>query len=259
MESITHRQLKSACLRLLVQAGCAAGSTEVRCPLARARVDVAGYWDAKPRPGKARSHENPVRAGEPELISRGDHPQTVVIECKQSREDFLRDCDDRARLMTTRTELERARERIEVSILRVCEPHLRVSGSSLFVELESWDFARSSLPSYREVVRELAKLERRLHGSTKFWRFRHYRLADRLFIAAPRGMIREHELPGGWGLLEIARSEVESDVECAWEITKAAPEMDARSVYRQRLLRNIAASLTRQAIGRSSAKPTIEG
>jgi hypothetical protein len=125
---------------------------------------------------------------------------TVVIECR-----IASDFADRERLeplLKLREHLETVREGIELQRIRQEEPQLRRAGTSLFAELEEWDFAASRLPAYHKVLRRLRKLDEQIHGQTKFFVIARYQLADRLYVAAPRGMIRPCEWPRGWGLLE---------------------------------------------------------
>jgi len=222
LETGTHLQLKHLAIGFLRDLGCRAVATEVGCPIARYRVDVAGYLD--------REHVDQV------------DPRTVMVECKQSRGDFLRDSRERDRLLAERAELDRLRRGIEERRVKVHEPHLRRSGSALFPELEVWDFEASRLRGYRRVVRRIRRLERRLYGETKFFMIARYRLADRLYLAAPQGLIRRGELPAGWGLLEQRRAggPLHETVE--------APSMSTRPAHRLRLLRNIAVAASRAVL-----------
>ena len=45
MESIEHLELKRLAVAWLARLGCRAVATEVRCPIARYRVDAAGWLD----------------------------------------------------------------------------------------------------------------------------------------------------------------------------------------------------------------------
>ncbi len=244
METTTHLRLKNMAVGHLRDLGCRAVATEVACPIARYRVDVAGYMDrehAETTPwtdGSWRQGRNGTR-------QRVD-PRTVVIECKQTRSDFLRDRREADRLIAERTELLRLREGIEERRVKMHEPHLRRSGSALFPELEVWDFEASRLRGYRQVVRRIRRLERRLYGETKFFMIARYRLADRLYLAAPRGMIRSQELPAGWGLLECA-----DRGDSPLKVTFEAPPMSTKSVHRVRLLRNIAVAASRPLLTES--------
>jgi hypothetical protein len=260
METHAHRHLKVLAIRSLLRGGCAAAAAEVRCPIARHRVDVAGYVDAL---AKRSNHPGPNEAvglmvlepGEARF-ERGVCARSVIIECKQSRADFLSDSRDADELIAERERLIRVRKMLEEQIVKVCEPHLRRSGTRLFADLEEWDFSLSRVGSYRAVLRDLRKIDQRLHGESKFWKLAHYRLADWLYLAAPRGTIQPRELPTGWGLLEIERDVLETtesgEIDDAsgsgvLRVRVAAPLLSGNPDHRSRLLRNIAVALSRSA------------
>jgi hypothetical protein len=242
METVAHLQLKRLSLVFLRAAGCMAFANEVRCPISRYRVDCVGYKD---RDVEARTR-CPAR--------------TIVIECKQSRADFLRDRETLEPLLKLRTHLETVRQSIEAERIRREEPHLRRAGTSLFAEMDEWDFAASRLPAYRKVLRRLRQLDEQIHGQTKFFVIARCQLADRLYVAAPRGMIRPCELPRGWGLLECsARCLEDVDVQARFDEPPAlrmkveAAELRPRADFRLRMLRNIAVAATMAAHQRGEA------
>lgn len=245
MESAIHRHLKHSAVGILLQAGCVAASVEVRCPIARHRVDAAGYLDPLSRRMQSPAMPGAVPSsvvGSPMALPRGARSKTVIVECKQSRSDFLSDSRDVADLLAERARLERVRTTLEEQIVKVCEPELRRSGTRLFAELEEWDFDRSRVSSYRGVINDLRRIDERLHGESKFWTLWHYRLADWLYLAAPRGIIRAREVPPGWGLIEfdeIGNGGVPT-------VRVVAPELSGKPEHRQRLLRNIAVAATRR-------------
>jgi hypothetical protein len=263
METPAHRTLRRQSVHLLVRAGCAAAGTEVRCPIARHRVDAAGYLDALPKSSK------PFEAlgfyGSAALrFVRGDRPKTVIIECKQARADFLSDSNSVDELIVERDRLLRVRAVLEDQIVKACEPHLRISGSRLFPDLEEWNFAGSRVGSYRAVLNDLRRLDERMHGESKFWLMAHYRLADWLYLAAPRGVIRPREVPPGWGLIEIderwdgAPESIGAAADLV-QVRVAAPELKGKPDHRLRLLRNIAVASTHQSLGRTPVADPAQG
>jgi len=234
METQTHQRLKRLAISFLRQSGCQAVATEVRCPISRYRLDAAGYLD-RPPPGTASA------------APAGRQPRTIVLECKQSREDFLRDCEHAEELLEHRSRLERIRQSIEEFRIKMFEPQLRRNGSSLFVELDDWDFSGSRLPAYRKVMRQLKQIDEKLHGATKFFLVARYRLADQMYLAAPQGLIRRSELPPGWGLLECAPKLLADpdsvslfEPAAALQVAVPAPQRPSPQRFRLRLLRNIA-------------------
>lgn len=230
METMDHRALKRLARSFARAIGCCAVASEVVAPVPRWRVDVAGYGDGPAtsslpgatgersgspalQPSNANSTRPSSSLTSNQANTRPTRPRTpftIIIECKQSRADFLRETRDRAALLRRRRALERDLREIESTLLPACEPHLRIPldpslGPALFPELDAWDHARSGLPAYRAALRDLARVDRALYGDTKFCCLAAWRLADLLYIAAPRGMIRPDELPSGWGLLEFTR------------------------------------------------------
>ena len=241
METWAHCTLKMLAVEFLRSLGCQAVATEVSCPIARYRLDVAGYLDTVPL----------ADLGGASPRRRRCKPQTVLIECKQSRVDFLRDRRETDRLLRLRTELHRIRRHIEERRIKVNEPHLRCSGSSLFPEMEVWNFPASRSRGYRCVLEKIRRLDRQLYGQTKFFTIARYRLADRLYVAAPWGMIRRRELPCGWGLLEYPRRRLTVPQVAggrsrgALRIAVEAPPQATRPALRLRLLHNIAVAASR--------------
>ena len=252
-ETIEHLELKKLAVEWLRRLGCTAVATEVRCPISRWRVDVAGWFEGENRQVNGTGPLFAVRDDE-RGIARG---RTVIIECKQARSDFLRDDANQKRLLQTRDHLEKRRREIEEQRVKPKEPHLRRSGSALFPELETWDFAASRIDSYRRVLREIKNVERKLHGETKFELLTRYRLADHLYLFTPSGLIKRPELPRGFGLIEASgmrlRHPMPIDPEAPLPISErfSAEGLDCEEKHRVRLLRNIAISASREAHPRS--------
>ncbi len=286
METPSHAALKRLARAFLVRIGCCVAAAEVLCPISRYRLDAAGYADdalsLPPRGERALATLWSLNALLSDLdttarvVTRATRrgalrtPRTVIIECKRSRADFFRDGEDVASALLERERLRARRHDIEETLVKPLEPHLRASGTALFPELESWDFARSRTPAHLRVQRELRLLERRLYGHTKFSRLVKYRLADRLLVLAPSGLLRPSELPEGWGLIECpsrdlrrgafdsldlrAQSEhVVGDslqspglLDLPIRLTIEPPEHATLPLRRARLLRNIGVALMRQ-------------
>lgn len=190
-------------------------------------------------------------------------PRTVIIECKQSRADFLRDRDNLEALLKLREDLDARRLRFEGRV-RELEPHLQSTHGVLFAELGDWNLSASTNPTYRRILRDLEKLDERLHGGTKFHRLTRYRLADRLYLLAPAGVVGRREVPPGWGLIESPKKwttfrkaslVVLSEVEI--HIAAEAPRHASPARRKERLLRNIAVALTRATVREVPASPSI--
>lgn len=236
-------------MRFLSLCGVRALGLEVQCPIRRFRADVAGYLDPLrvTERGRAAALAADERRGG---IRKALTPTTIMVECKQSRADFLTDGRVATRLQAERAALDADRRALEERIIRHAEPSLRVGGSSLFADLEDWEFSRSRLASYRAIQMKLRRIDGQLHGQTKFWTLARYRLADLLILAAPRGLIAPREVPPGWGLLEVPvanlSGEDQSD-ECPVQMTQAPVRMNASEGARVKLLRNIAVAATIRA------------
>lgn len=179
-ESAAHRGLKRAALVWAQQQGFSACGYEVRVPKSNYRADVAAY-----RP-----------AAEP---GQGNLGVTAIFECKQSRPDFLSDArpigETLARLDDCRhrmAELER--------LLGVHHPNLR-RGETLFPEFDSHEFDGLQHEGYQKLVAEVAMLESRLYGKTKFDKMVKWRCANALYAVVGPGVMSEREVPRSWGLL----------------------------------------------------------
>ena len=258
-ETTEHLELKRLAVEWLRRMGCSAVATEVRCPISRWRVDVAGWFDGGEH-DRRRGDRNACTLFTHDESQRGaDRARTVIIECKQSRSDFLRDDADREELIRVRDHLEKRRAEIEEQRVKPREPHLRRGGSALFPEMETWDFAASRLDSYRRVLRELRQVDKRLHGETKFGLLPQYHLADHLYLFTPSALIRRPELPKGWGLLEASGMRlrhpmpIAADAPLPMRERIPAPVLDAPVERRIRLLRNIAVAASRPAGRRPKA------
>jgi len=270
METSAHHTLKRLALAFLREHGCAIAATEVTCPIARFRVDVAGYADRPARrqmmfAGEGRGatssrsagrsaggggrHEAAPRMEGTSRAGAAPPPRTIMLECKRSRGDFLRDRRDLERLHTQRRDLQALHDHLTAARLSEHELGARRGEAHLFAELDVWDETRIRDPACRATRRELARLDRLIHGETKFFLAARYRLADRLYIVAPRGLIIPRDLPAGWGLLEcpaaaIEHAECNADLfgQSVLEVRHPAPALDSRGAFRMRLLRNIAAA-----------------
>lgn len=238
METFDHRALKQLALTWLFDSGCRAVANEVTSAIPRWRVDAAGWRHT--------------------ALS----PETIVIECKQSRADFFRDDESLDELLKERQRLHARRAAIEDQRIKVYEPHLRAGDPGLFEEHASWDFTRSRLADYRRVLLGLRRVDQALHGETKFCLFARYRLADRLYLLAPQGMLRPREVPVGWGLLEtprrLARRALRDSANHSVHLreTIVAPPLVSRTDRRDRMLRNIAIAASRAAFGHLAARVT---
>jgi hypothetical protein len=175
-----HLRLKELTLVWAYHRGYRCCAMEVRAPRSSYRVDVAGI-----------------------RIDRKSAPSTVVVfECKQSRNDFLRDNRRRDELRDRLVLLQERRKTLE-SLLATHHPSLRTS-DCLFPEWASFDFTTLDHQGYRQTIQKIGRIQRQLLNNIKFDLVTHYQLGHLHYLVTPPGMIDPSEFPIGWGLLEIA-------------------------------------------------------
>jgi hypothetical protein len=174
-----HRRLKELTLLWAYGRGYRCCAMEVRAPRSSYRVDVAGI-----------------------RIDRKPAVSTVaVFECKQSRNDLLRDNRRRDQLRDSLVQLQERREKLE-SLLAVHYPSLRTS-DCLFSEWATFDFTTLDHQGYRQTIQKIARVQCQLLNDIKFDLITHYRLGNLHYLVMTAGMVHPAEVPIGWGLLEV--------------------------------------------------------
>ncbi|MFN2508513.1 MAG: hypothetical protein ABR589_07040 [Chthoniobacterales bacterium] len=200
-ETEAHRRLKRLAVLWAQAQGYSACAVEVSLPRCGYRADVAAY--------RARGSEAGV---------------TAVFECKQVLSDLRRDnCGSsaaRARLATVAK-----RRQVLEKHLRVHYPTLR-NGESLFPEFDSHNFAAIRHRGYTRVLKELAALQKRIHGGTKFECLMRYRCANLFYLVLPDRLHCQTELPLGWGLLVESNGTLSLQSKPGWH--ENAPEQRLR-------------------------------
>lgn len=193
-ESPAHLELKRLALVWAQANGYPIAGAEVSLPNLRFRLDAAAY-----RPGSLRVLRFDEKRGVHRHVTLPSVGLAAVFECKASRADLVRDCRlsvqllERIRILTeTRIELE--------AQLRIQCPSL-LNGDSLWPEYETAAYERSDHPSYRKIVRTLATLSRQVHGQTKMENLFRWNAANLHYLVVEPDLIRDHEVPPGWGLL----------------------------------------------------------
>ena len=157
---------------------------EVRAPQSRFRVDVAA-----------------VR-----LDRRQGEATVAVFECKQSRGDLDRDNHRQNELTAKLKNLQERRDKLEC-LLAVHYPSLRTS-DSLFPEWATFDFRAIDHATYRQTIQKIACIQRQVFNNTKFDLMSRYKLGNLHYLVTTPGLLNEHEIPLGWGLLEMDEKEV---------------------------------------------------
>ena len=217
-ESEAHLALKRLAFLWAQANGYPIAALEVSLPQCRYRADVVAY-----RPQR-----------------NGTLGHTVVFECKQSAPDLRR--DDRSSLeMLARLESVYRRRQILEKHLRIHYPTLR-TGDTLFPEWDAHDFGAIEHRGYQRVTRQLTALQNQLRDGRKFEKLVRYACANLFYLVLPDRLLRESEVPLGWGVL-VEKGDV--------LILKRKPIWhDCSEVSRLRILQRIASVSTRQLIRR---------
>ena len=175
-ETALHARLKELAFLWAQAQGFSACGMEVSLPKCRYRADVAAYrWQRK-------------QTG-----------STAIFECKQALCDLRRDnCHSEA--ARQRLEVICQRRQVLEERLRAHYPHLR-NGDSLFPEFDSQNFTSIGHRGYARVLRELRGLQSQLYDCTKFEKLIRYGCANLFFLVLPKQLVRDSEIPAGWGAL----------------------------------------------------------
>ena len=217
-ESAAHRELKRLALLWAQENGYPMAALEVCLPQCRYRADVAAY-----RPER-----------------NGTIGHTVVFECKQSAPDLRRDAGRTSQLLS-RLESAYRRQQVLEKNLRVHYPTLR-TGETLFPEWDDYDFAAIKHRGYQRLLSQLSALQHQLRDGRKFETLARYACANLFYLVAPNDLVREAEVPLGWGLLIAETEKLILRRKPAWH--------NSGESARLRILQRIAAAGTRQLNGR---------
>jgi hypothetical protein len=193
-ETETHRNLKRLALVWARQQGYAIGGVEIRLPHSHFRADVTAY-----RPETKRLPLPDAGSSSARLVRQPVIGTTAVFECKQARADFLKDSHSATATAQRLKALDARRQTLE-RLLGMHYPSLR-KGETLFSEYDAIDPTNHEHKTYRKVVREIAVLQARLYGKTKFDKMTRYRCANLCYLVVENGVLAGHEAPPGWGLL----------------------------------------------------------
>ncbi|MFO1452439.1 MAG: hypothetical protein U1F61_30010 [Opitutaceae bacterium] len=181
-ETEAHRRLKRAAADWAVANRLPLLGFEVRVPRGPYRADVAAL---SRRPS-------------------ADSAVAALFECKQARSDFLRDEADEPVLRRETAECS-ARLQTLRSLVAGHRPDLR-KGESLFPEYDDWDLRGLRHDGLERLQRDLEVRQRKIVASVKFARLHRYHAADYLYLVTTAGLIESHEVPSGWGWLELPES-----------------------------------------------------
>lgn len=193
-ESLAHLKLKRLSLIWAQANGYPIASTEVSLPNLRFRLDAAAY-----RPGSVRL----LKYDETRRVNRYVTSPTIGIaaafECKANRADLLRDCRHSVQLLEKIQVLEETRVQHEAR-LRIQSPSL-LKGDALWPEYETVAFEAVSDIEYLKTLRILKTLRLQVHGQTKMENLMKWNAANLHYLVVEAGIVKDHEIPWGWGLL----------------------------------------------------------
>lgn len=176
-ETDAHLELKRLALAWAAERRLLLAATEVRLPRSGYRADVA--------------------AATPRVLS--ENAVTAVFECKASRSDYLRDS---AREAGAAELLVRMSERLMSlrALIGAHRPDLR-QHEELFPEFDAVDLRGLRHETHERLQTEYRIAQRKLHEGTKFAKLARWRAASLLYIVSEAGVLRQHEVPDGWGWL----------------------------------------------------------
>lgn len=189
-ETAAHQALKRAAVFWAQVNGFNLVAEEVRIPRSSYRADVVAC--------------DTTLKGGPQVL------RTAVFECKQARSDLLKDSRIIRETALRIEELTHRKHELD-RLLGVHYPSLRKS-EELFVEfVVPVEADKLGHEGYAATVRELGNLQRRLYGKTKFDKLIAWQSADLHYLVVQPGIMRPHETPPGWGLLEWDGTTLEPD------------------------------------------------
>jgi hypothetical protein len=218
-ESDAHLRLKQLALDWARAAGFTRVAPEVRVPRSGYRADVAAARDGAPADA-----------------------EVALFECKQARADLRKDVHAEAATRERLAALIARRAKLE-QLLAVHRPDLR-RGEALWPEFDRWDFSSLEHRTHRRLTAEIAMLQRRALGGTKFSRMVRYRCADRLWLVVEDGLFAPAEWPDGWGVLVREAGEL--------HLVRPAPALAPVPEQRAALRASLAAALAWREAGRGS-------
>ena len=184
-ESPQHLALKQAAIAWALENGYTIAAPEIRIPRSSYRADVVAVTT--------------TLKGGPQIT------RSAIFECKQSRSDLIKDSRLVQKTLERIGELTARKQTLD-SLLGPHYPSLRTSDELFNDFTVPVDPATLGHEGYTAVTRELGILQNRLYGKTKFDRLIHYQNADLHYLVTTPGLFQPHEVPSGWGHLQLDES-----------------------------------------------------
>lgn len=207
-ESKQHLHLKKLAADWSLDQGFDIVADEIRIPQSGYRADLMAYRRWTRELGsldvlESSSHREVIetKAFEKSMPREAQGAGfTAILECKQSRSDFLRDMGEWAELQERLETLQKRKIIIE-RLIRT--HHLEwTQKECLFPELDPIDLDRVIHPTYLKVLQQMRLLSKRKRKESKFDCLSRYESANLLYLVVEPGLIKSHEAPAGWGVLE---------------------------------------------------------
>ncbi|HBM15986.1 MAG TPA: hypothetical protein DD381_06555 [Lentisphaeria bacterium] len=184
--NINDKDLRRSVIGWLLKSTPSGIGYDVPTRLVKIRGNIAAFW-SKTEIRKKKKYLVPCR--------------TAIVEVRSNREDCISDCGKNSELKEILSQEKRNKLYFEASI-REKEPELKLS-DNLFSDIESWDYKKTKNKDYHKCCSLIERLERSINKGSTFEKIKSALLADSLYLAVPRGLIKKDELTEGWGLLYI--------------------------------------------------------
>lgn len=139
----------------------------------------------------------------PKLRNSAEIERTAIVEICLDEKKCQEDYSKRKALQKKLADLLERKTVLEEKI-RESEPGLM--NNSLFEETREWDYASSKNQTYQRLLKRIGKTEFDLSHVNRFARITAEELADEYYLAAPENLIREDQIPHGWGLIYISET-----------------------------------------------------
>ena len=225
-ETEAHLHLKKLAMDWIRGQGFRACAQEVRIPKSGYRADVMGYHRWSPElqaidvlPDSSESGASSFSFSDADGAFQPGF--TAILECKQSRSDFLRDEGEWEELQS-RVETLKKRRLVLERLIRTHHEEWTLK-ESLFSEMDPIALDRVQHPTYLKVLRQLATLSKRKKKESKFDCLSRYEVANLLYLVVEPGLILPRETPSGWGLLE-RQANGELELRCRPRWRNATPQ-----------------------------------
>jgi len=191
-ETAGHKLLKLLAAQWAKEQGYRTIGYEISLPHCGCRADVAAYrW--------ASELKTVVFEGKKLRQSQAVIGSTAVFECKQARGDLFKDSCQTVKTQQELQKMQASRATLE-RLLKVHHPTAGLA-DSLFQEYESFDFSALGHQGYNRLIQRIAALQNALLGKTKFETLVRYRCANLFYLVTPPHILKNYELPHGWGHL----------------------------------------------------------